>query len=303
VRIGLVAELRLGLIGCGRLAERGYLPALERVREVRLAAVADTVRERGAHLAPGVPSFRDAAELLDAGGVDALVLATPVAAHLADAQLAADAGIAVLIEKPPARDEHEASLLASLHPAPRLAFNRRFEPELAAVRQSVQAADSPVELSLIIRARKSSWPSYEADDDVLLNLGPHVVDLALWIAGALPDEIRGSADGDRARIELAFGRRLVARIECAANRPYLERIVAKSGERQFARYERGGLLQGARAIVGGGRVASPLVPSLVKQLEAFGRAVRGAVEPDLATAAQGTQVMRVLDAVRMSQTA
>jgi predicted dehydrogenase len=46
-----------------------------------------------------------------------------------------------------------------------------------------------------------------------------------------------------------------------------------------------------------------LVPSLVKQLEAFGRAVRGAVEPDLATAAQGTQVMRVLDAVRMSQTA
>ncbi|MDX6388642.1 MAG: hypothetical protein QOD85_2444 [Gaiellaceae bacterium] len=298
-----MAELRVGLIGCGRLAERGYLPALECVRGVRLAAVADTVQERGAHLAPGVPSFPGAAELLDAGGVDALVLATPVAVHLADARLAAEAGIPVLIEKPPARDEHDASLLASLDPAPRLAFNRRFEPELAAVRQSVQGTDSPVELSLVIRARKSSWPSYEADDDVLLNLGPHVVDLALWIAGTEPDEIRGSADGDRARIELAFGRHLFVRIECAANRPYRERIVARSGDRQLAHYERGGLLQGARAIIGRGRVESPLVPSLVKQLEAFARAVRGSVEPDLATAAEGAQVMRVLDAVRMSQTA
>jgi predicted dehydrogenase len=298
-----VADLRLGLIGCGRLAERGYFPALERVRDVRLVAVADNVPERGAQLAPGVPSFPGAAELLDAGGVDALVLATPVAAHLTDAQLAADAGIPVLIEKPPARDEHDASLLAALHPAPRLAFNRRFEPELAAVRQSVQETSSPVELSLVIRARKSSWPSYVADDDVLLNLGPHVVDLALWIAGAEPDEIRGNADDDRARIELAFGRRLVALIECAANRPYLERIVARSGGRQLARYERGGLLQGVRAIVGGGRVESSLVPSLVKQLDAFARAVRGGVEPDLATAAEGIQVMRVLDAVRSPQTA
>jgi predicted dehydrogenase len=58
-----------------------------------------------------------------------------------------------------------------------------------------------------------------------------------------------------------------------------------------------------RAIVGGGRVESPLVPSLVKQLEAFARAVRGGVEPDLATAAEGIQVMRVLDAVRSPQTA
>ena len=295
-----MAELRLGLIGCGRLAERGYLPAFERVRGLRLAAVADTVPERGAQLAPDVPSFPSTAELLGAGGVDALVLATPVAVHLADAKLAADAGIPVLIEKPPARDGHEAALLATLHPAPRLAFNRRFEPELAAVRQAVRAKGSPVELSLVIRARKRSWPSYEADDDVLLNLGPHVVDLALWIAGAEPDEILGSTDGDRAHIELAFGGRLVARIECAANRPYLERIVARSGERQLARYERGGLLQGVRAIVGGGRVESPLVPSLVRQLEAFARAVRGSVEPDLATATQGTQVMRVLDAVRMS---
>ena len=52
-----MAELDLGLIGCGRLAERGYLPALARARGVRLAAVADTVQERGARLAPGVPAL------------------------------------------------------------------------------------------------------------------------------------------------------------------------------------------------------------------------------------------------------
>ncbi len=295
-----MAELRLGLIGCGRIAEWGYLPALRGAQAVRLTAVADPVQERCALAAPGVPSFVGAADLLEAGAADALVLATPVDAHLPDARLAAEAGIPALIEKPPARDAGEAAQLASLSPPPWIAFNRRFEPELVAIRNAAQTTTEPVELSFVIRARKSSWPSYEVDDDVLLNLGPHVVDLALWISQADLTAVRGRSDRDSAVLELELGDRGVAHIECAANRPYLERIVLRSGGKPLARYERGGLLQGMRAILAGVTAESPLVPSLTRQIESFARAARGGVEPDLASAADGVRVMRVLDAARRS---
>jgi myo-inositol 2-dehydrogenase/D-chiro-inositol 1-dehydrogenase len=293
-----LADLRLGLIGCGRIAERGYVPALGRASGVRLTAVADPVQERCARVAPGVPSFPSAAELVQAGAVDALVLASPVAVHLSDARLAADSGIPTLIEKPPARDPGEAAQLALLSPAPRIAFNRRFDPELAAIRKAVQARIERLDLLFVMRTRKSSWRSHDVDDDVVLDLGPHVVDLALWISGADPTAVSGTSDRRSAAFELQLGDRGVARIECAANRPYLERIVVQAGGESVARYERGGLLQGARAILAGPAAESPLVPSLTRQLESFARAVRGGAEPELASAADGVRVMRVLAVAR-----
>src|SRR5689334_11487802 len=122
--------MRLGLIGCGRLAERGYIPALRRARGIRLSAVADPVPGRCADVAPGVPAFAGAAEVLEAGAADALVLATPAHALLGDARLAAAAGVPTLVEKPPAPTVRDTEELAALEPMPFVGFNRRFEPAL-----------------------------------------------------------------------------------------------------------------------------------------------------------------------------
>src|SRR5687768_16265975 len=105
------------------LAERGYLPAIERASGVRLAAVADRVPSRCAELAPGVPAYPSASELLAAAEVDGLVVATPAAAHLEDARAAAAAGIPTLVEKPPAANAGEAAALAEVRPLPRVGFN------------------------------------------------------------------------------------------------------------------------------------------------------------------------------------
>ena len=84
----MTGELRIGLVGGGRLAELGYLPALHAAHGVRLAAVAEVDPGRRGRMAglSGVPAHRDAAALLAAGNVDALVIATPAGAHLADAR-------------------------------------------------------------------------------------------------------------------------------------------------------------------------------------------------------------------------
>jgi myo-inositol 2-dehydrogenase / D-chiro-inositol 1-dehydrogenase len=270
------------LIGCGRIAERGYVPALARAQGVLLTAVADPVPERCAQAAPGVLSFTTAAELIDARVADALVLATPVAAHLPDARLAAEAGLHVLIEKPPASIAEQAGELAALAPSPWIGFNRRFEPDIRKLLDAANAA-SRIELSLVLRTRKTSWRSYEVDDDVLLNLGPHAVDLALWIARAQPERVDGQVRKNRVVLVIDLGDRGVARIECAGNRPYRERVDVRSGDRLLARYGRGGAREALRGAAGGRGLASPLVPSLSHQLESFARAVQGASEPDLAT--------------------
>jgi predicted dehydrogenase len=289
-------DLRLAVIGCGRLAERGYLPAARRARGISLAAVADPIAERCALVAPGIPSFRSATDVLAARAADVLVLATPASAHLADARKASELGLPTLVEKPPALDAQAAAALEALSPPPWIGFNRRFEPGIARLRSNAPQVD----MRLLLFARRSSWRAHEVRDDVLLDLGPHLFDLALWLSSGRPARV--SARRARGRwsilLELADGRgsaRLVI-----GNRPYLERFEVRARGEAGRRHEAGGLLRGLRAVVSGDSYESPLVPSLTLQLESLARAVRGGHEPDLATAADGLLVMQMIDAVRAS---
>ena len=272
--------VRIGLVGCGRLAERGYVPAFEEAEGVELVAVADPVPERCARAAPGLPAFSDGVQLVDAGVAEAIVLATPAGSRLPDARRAAAAGLPVLIEKPPASTVEEAVELASLQPAPRFAFNRRFVPEIARLRELV-SAPGRVELALEMSTRAGSWKSYVAREDVLANLGPHLVDLARWLAGAEIGRVRAhlSASKALAQLELENGRGH-ARVSCSEG-PYRERVTAEVGGTRVGNYSTGGSLQALR-LLARRSARHPLVPSLARQLEAFGRTVRGASDATLA---------------------
>lgn len=295
--------VRIGLVGCGRIAEHGYIPALAEARRVSLAAVADPARDRCARSAPGVPAFSTAEELVDARLVDALVLATPAHAHLAGARAAAHGRLPALIEKPPAATLPEARALATLDPPPRLAFNRRFEPPLARLRAALPEGGA-LDFELEVRSRRGSWRPYESDDDPLLNLGPHLVDLMRWLSGAEAVRVRADVTSRRAAVEVELtGGRSRARLRCVADRPYRERIVVRAGTRTLGSYAAGGPAAAVRAILAGRRSNHALVPSFVRQLEAFARVVRGEPEETLAGVADGIAVMAVLDAARASSVA
>jgi predicted dehydrogenase len=93
--------IQIGLVGCGRVAEFGYLPAFRQARGVRLAGVADINLSRCEDIAPGVPAFENIRGLIGAGGLDALVISAPTRFHLGLARCAAKAGLPALVEKPP----------------------------------------------------------------------------------------------------------------------------------------------------------------------------------------------------------
>lgn len=290
--------LRLGLVGCGRLAELGYAPAARRTPSVEFVAVADPDRTRRGVLAAklGVQGHARLSELLTATPVDGLVVCTPVEGHEEVAALAARSGVTALVEKPPAADAAGALRIAALQPSPWVAFNRRFDQGLQLVGKV--PPDGDLTIGMVLNYRRSSWRPVQRGDDALLDLAPHLIDLALFLTRSLPLAVRADATRERAGLVLAMSRAEV-HIACATDRPHHELIEIHGADGRLAgRAVSAGRVRGALARLRPG--AHPLVRSLAQQLEAYARALRGADPGPLATAAEGAAVMRVLDAARRS---
>lgn len=305
--------VRLGLVGCGRLAEHGYVPASSSTPDVRFVAVADPDGHRRREVARrasgpdlAVVPFPDAAALLADAEVDGIVLASPAAHHVADAERAVAAGIPVLVEKPPALSADGAAALVALGPLVHVGLNRRFDAAVRAVRHDVPT-EGLLDLRLEISYRRASWAAHTVRDEVLLDLVPHLVDLARWLTGS--DVTAVATDHlatDRAELVLTLERGR-AMVRAAADRLHLERIEVRAGDRLVAGHRTGGLVAAVTGRVGGlvARVRGagqphPLVASLRGQLEAFAGAVRGEPDALLGSAADGHAVMAVIDAARAS---
>jgi predicted dehydrogenase len=291
--------LRLAIAGCGRIAERGYLPALRGLEEVQVVAVADPDSARAARLATAmgdVARFASVGPLLAAGGVEALLIATPAADHLESASLAARAGVPCLIEKPPATDLSSALLIAGLEPLPVIGFNRRFLQgrELAAA----IPAEGWLELDLELCFQQQEWGAHAVRDEALLDAGTHLIDLALHLSRSMPIAVRAVVlTPERAELELELGRGR-ARLRCAIDRRYAERVeIRDRGGRLLARSVHGGLR--SRLAVARG-APQPLALSLRRQLLALAAMVRERIPGELASADDGVATMAVVDAVRTS---
>lgn len=91
--------IRIAICGFGKIARDEHIPAIAADKRFTLAAVAT----RSADPAIGVPWFVDVEQMLAAmiGKIDAVAISTPPSARYAIACQAIDAGLAVLLEKPP----------------------------------------------------------------------------------------------------------------------------------------------------------------------------------------------------------
>jgi predicted dehydrogenase len=293
------APVRLGLVGCGRIAERGYVAALGGLSDVAVTAVADPDPRRAEALARrlGAAVAHPGAEpMIDAGRVDALVVAAPAEHHLPIARLAAAAGLPSLVEKPPAPDLAGAIAMSELAVPPVIGFNRRFLQGKAL--EARVPARGWLDLELELRFRRGGWGAHVSRDEALLDAGTHLIDLACYLTGSEPIAVREASLGpERASLSLELGRGR-ARLSCATDSGYRERVVARdSGGRVHASHSLGGLRTRAARLRG---APDPLALSLRRQLDAFAGLVRGAGPGPLATAADGVRAMGVVEAARRS---
>lgn len=96
-------RLKVGILGCGPIAQAAHLESVTKARNAELYAicdVADDLRERMAATHAPAKSFRDYDEMLADPVLEAVVIATSDAFHVAAAAAALRAGKHVLCEKP-----------------------------------------------------------------------------------------------------------------------------------------------------------------------------------------------------------
>jgi predicted dehydrogenase len=103
--LGANNRLRVGIIGCGGLAQGAHIPSLMRMKDsdnVEIVAVCDVYQKRldQAATATGAKPFKDYRALLDQKEIDYVAIVTPEHWHARMTLDAADAGRHIYCEKP-----------------------------------------------------------------------------------------------------------------------------------------------------------------------------------------------------------
>jgi len=142
--------IRIAIIGYGKIARDQHVPAIAADPRFELAAV---VSPR-APADEGVPVFTSHGALLEkmAGQLDALAICTPPTVRLAVAEAAFEAGLDVLLEKPPAATLGEIEQIERLgREAGRTLFTAWHSQHAAAVPAAREALAGKTVASLAIR--------------------------------------------------------------------------------------------------------------------------------------------------------
>jgi predicted dehydrogenase len=186
-RHGTVTRPRLGFLGVGWIG-RDRLEAIERSGVAEVAAVCD----------PAVDGTVPFEELL---GLDGIVIATPSALHAEQAIAALEAGAAVFCQKPLARDAPEAQRVVD---AARAA-DRLLEVDLSYRHAEAFRAALAEPIGELLAADLVFHNAYGPDKawffdprlsggGCVIDLGIHLVDLALQIAGR-PERVEARLHG------------------------------------------------------------------------------------------------------------
>ena len=213
--------LRIGLLGCGRIGQV-HARSIRALDNAQVVAVSDAMPQAAQALAADTGAeVRETDAILTAGDVDAVVIGTPTDTHFDLIQSAARAGKAIFCEKP--IDMSVANIRACIKVvaetgAPFMTgFNRRFDPNFAALRARLRAGDIGALELVTITSRDPAPPpiSYiERSGGLFRDMMIHDFDMARFlmaeefttlhaVGSALVDpEIRAAGDVDTAAVIL-----------------------------------------------------------------------------------------------------
>lgn len=189
-------NVRVALLGCGRVAQRVHAPLFARLPGSVLAAVADPSADAKAiasRLNPDVRLFDSVDDLLNAGGFDAVCVCLPTHLHAEYAIRVLQLGVPLYLEKPIATGEAEAAELLSAWrdrsvPA-MVGFNYRFHPVHTHLRTLLESGKIGrlTTVRTIFSTPPRSLPQWKrsriSGGGAILDLFSHHADLVLYHTG------------------------------------------------------------------------------------------------------------------------
>lgn len=191
-----MTNIRIGLLGCGRIAQRhaGHI-----VHQATLSSVCDVNELKAEQLGKEhyVPFFTDVDAFLQEGNMDVVAVCTPNGLHAEHTIKALKAGYHVLCEKPMAISSSDCEeMIKTAERVNRRLFivkQNRFNPAVEAVKEKIDRGDLGKIFSVQLNCfwnrnfdyyKQSDWKGTKAlDGGTLYTQFSHFIDLLYWMIG------------------------------------------------------------------------------------------------------------------------
>ena len=191
-------KLKVGIIGCGGIANGKHMPALAKIKEVELVAFCDIIEERAVEAAKkygaeGAKVYTDYKELLADESIVTVHVCTPNRSHSFITIDALEAGKHVMCEKPMAKTYAEAKAMyeASVRTGKKLTigYQSRWRGDSLYLKQCCEdGMFGEIYYARALALRRRAVPTwgvflneYEQGGGPLIDIGTHALDLTLWL--------------------------------------------------------------------------------------------------------------------------
>ena len=189
--------VKVGIIGCGGIANGKHMPALSKLKDVQMVAFCDLIEERAQKAAeqygvPGAKVFTDYKELLKEEDITVVHVLTPNKQHSFITVDALHAGKHVMCEKPMAINSVEAKKMldAAKETGKKLTigYQSKFRPECLYLKKLVESGElGEIYYARAQALRRRAVPTWGVFLDAenqgggpLIDIGTHALDLTLW---------------------------------------------------------------------------------------------------------------------------
>ncbi len=191
-------KIKVGIIGCGGIANGKHLRAIKNVKEIEPVAFCDIIEERAIETAKKYGNadakiYTDYKELLKDESIVAVHVCTPNRSHSFITIDALEAGKHVLCEKPMAKTYAEAKAMyeASVRTGKKLSigYQSRWRDDALYLKQCCENGDlGEIYYARALAIRRRAVPTwgvflneYEQRGGPLIDIGTHALDLTLWM--------------------------------------------------------------------------------------------------------------------------
>ncbi|MGW7776346.1 Gfo/Idh/MocA family protein [Staphylococcus xylosus] len=202
--------IKVGVIGCGGIANGKHLPSLAKIQEVSMVAFCDIDKIKAESAATrygdeNATVYEDYIELLQDDSIEVIHVCTPNNTHQEITVAALNASKHVMCEKPMAKTSEEAQLMidAAVHNNKKLTigYQNRFRADSQYLRKVTQRGDlGDIYFSKAHAIRRRAVPTWGVflDEEKqgggpLIDIGTHALDLTLWMMDNYePESVMGS---------------------------------------------------------------------------------------------------------------
>jgi predicted dehydrogenase len=191
-------KIRVGIIGCGGIANGKHMPNLAKNKDVEMTAFCDIIPEKAELAAEKFGSadaktYTDYKKLLKDESIDVVHVCTPNRSHSFITVAALEAGKHVMCEKPMAKTYAEAKkmLEASKRTGKKLTigYQQRWRGDSLYLKKSCENGElGDIYYARAIALRRRAVPTwgvflneYEQGGGPLIDIGTHALDLTLWM--------------------------------------------------------------------------------------------------------------------------